>query len=142
MYDLVDAVLSMKADIYRQQESQDPQTGSIVRKWYYYKTIPCHAKGMISNSKTERSGDFQQFNNKYANDQSVAIRTNERISLREKITNIRTQDDEVIWVELDFPTNTPTVYEVVGTTPMTEPFGGILAFNSMLKRSENQKIDL
>jgi hypothetical protein len=48
----------------------------------------------------------------------------------------------VIWTELDAPTETPTVFEVVGTTPITDPFGSVLGYNSTLKRSENQQIGI
>jgi hypothetical protein len=70
----------------------------------------------------------------------LQVRTAEKITLREKITNIRDLEGNVIWEELNFPTNTPTVYELMGTTPMTDPFGGVVAYNSTVKRSENQTI--
>jgi hypothetical protein len=70
----------------------------------------------------------------------LQIRTSEKIILREKITNIRDSEGTVIWEELNFPSNTPTVFEVMGVTPMTDPLGGILGYNSTVKRSENQTI--
>lgn len=138
----IDAVLSMKMDVYRQTDTQDPNTGAIKKEWNFYKSIPCHAKGVISNSSTTRSGDKQIFNNKYSNDQMIQVRTKEKLTLREKITNIRNIENIVIWTELDFPTETPTVFELVGTTPITDPFGKIIGYNSSLKRSENQIIGL
>jgi len=36
--------------------------------------------------------------------------------------------------------NTPTVFEVISSTPITDPFGNVLAYNSVAKRSENQEI--
>jgi hypothetical protein len=130
----------MKMDVYRQFDSQNPDTGAIIKEWHYYKTLPCHAKGVISNSATARSGDRQSFSNKYNNEQVIQIKTVEKITLREKITNITDKNNNVIWEELNFPTNTPTVFEVVGTTPVTDPFGTVIAYNSVLKRSENQQI--
>jgi hypothetical protein len=130
----------MKMDVYRQFDSQNPDTGAIIKEWQYYKTLPCHAKGIISNSATARSGDRQSFSNKYDNEQVIQIKTVEKITLREKITNITDKNNNVIWEELNFPTNTPTVFEVVGTTPVTDPFGTVIAYNSVLKRSENQQI--
>lgn len=142
MYDLIDSVLSMKMDVYRQSELQDPDTGAIVKQWNYYKTIDCHAKGIISNSATTRSSDKQIMSNKYSNEQVVQIRTLERILFREKITNIRNKDGIVIWSEINFPTETPTVFEVMGSTPITDPFGDVVAWNTTIKRSENQQIGL
>lgn len=142
MYDLLDGVLSMKMDVYKQTDSQDSETGAIKKDWMFFKTLDCHAKGVISNSGTSRNSDRQSFDNRYLNDQVIQIRTIDRISLREKITNIRDVDNLVIWTELNFPTETPTVFEVTGTTPVTDPFGRVLGYNSTLKRSENQLIGI
>jgi hypothetical protein len=124
MIDIMEAVLSMKMDI------------------YYYKTLDCHAKGVITNSATTRSGDKQIFSNKYNNEQVIQVRTSERLTAREKITNIRDSNEEAIWTELNYPSDTPTVFEIIGTTPITDPFGQVLAYNSTLKRSENQQIGI
>jgi hypothetical protein len=130
----------MKMDVYKQFDSQNSETGAIVKEWTYHKTVPCHAKGIISNSATTRSGDRQSFSNKYDNEQVIQIKTIEKITLREKVTNITDKNNNVIWEELNFPTSTPTVFEVVGTTPVTDPLGSVIAYNSVLKRSENQQI--
>ena len=130
----------MKMDVYRQFDTQNPDTGAIIKEWQYYKTVDCHAKGVVSNSATTRSSDKQIFDNRYVNDQIIQVRTSERITAREKITNIRDIDGNVIWIEINFPTETPTVFEVMGTTPITDPFGRVLAYNSAMKRSENQTI--
>ena len=140
MFDLIDSVLSMQLDVYRQYEIQDTDTGAIKREWNYHRTIDCHAKGVISNSATTRSSDKQVFSNKYMNDQIIQVRTSEKLTMREKVTNIRDASGNVIWAESNFPTETPTVFEVIGTTPVTDPFGTVIAYNSSMKRSENQQI--
>lgn len=142
MNNLIESVLSMQMDIYVQGDNQDPNTGALKKYWQYEKTIPCHAKGIISNSATVRSGDNQIMSNKYKNDQVIQVRTLDRITMREKISNIRNEDGVVIWTELNFPTETPTVFEVIGVTPITDPFGKVIAWNSSLRRSENQQIEL
>ena len=140
MFDLIDSVLSMQLDVYRQSEIQDADTGAIKREWNYHRTLDCHAKGVISNSATTRSSDKQVFSNKYMNDQIIQVRTSEKLTMREKVTNIRDTAGNVIWAETNFPTETPTVFEVIGTTPVTDPFGTVIAYNSSMKRSENQQI--
>ncbi len=142
MNNLVDSVLSMRLDVYRQYDIQDPDTGAIKKDWNYYKTISCHAKGVISNSATTRSSDKQIFSNKYINDQIIQVRTTDRLITREKVTNICDQEGNPIWTEINFPTETPTVFEVMGTTPITDPFGRVIGYNSSMKRSENQQIGL
>lgn len=139
--DLISSVMPMKLDVYRQIDTQDANTGAIKKQWVYYKTLMCHAKGVISNSATKGNSDVQTMGNRYLNEQLVQVRTLEKLTLREKITNIRNKDGVVIWTELDTPNNEPTVFEIKGTTPLTDPFGSILAYNSIMKRSENQAIE-
>lgn len=130
----------MKMDIYRQTEMQDLDTGSIKREWNYVKTVECHAKSMISNSATATGGNFQAFREKYLNTQVVTVRTAERLSFHDKVTNICDSEGTVVWTELDYPSDTPTVFEVIGVTPLTDPFGRVISYNTMMKRSENQQI--
>ena len=140
MRSIVDSVLSMNLDVYRQSEVQDPDTGAILKGWNYHRTLACHAKGIISNTATSGSGNKQVFSNKYMDEQVIQIRTSEKLTAREKVTNIRDAEDNVIWQEINYPNDTPTVFEVMGTTPMTDPFGRVIAYSSSLKRSENQQI--
>jgi hypothetical protein len=142
MLDLIDSILIMKLDLYRQFDAQDPNTGAIIKSWSFYKTIDCHAKGIISNSSSSSTNDRQVFGNKYSNQQMIQIRTAEKISYREKITNIRDAKNKAIWSEINFPSDTPTVFEVVGSTPITDPFGNVVGFNTTLSRSENQQIGI
>ena len=94
--DLIESLLTMKLDIYRQTEEQDVNTGAIKKQWNYYDTISCSAKGVISNSTSSRAGDKQVIGNKYSNEQYLEIRTLQRLTNRDKISNIRTLNDDVI----------------------------------------------
>lgn len=140
--ELVSSVLPLKLDLYIQSDAQDEYTGAIKKEWNYYTTVNCSAKGVISNATTTRTGDRQVLGNKYKYDQFVEIRTIEKINVRHKITNIRNQKGAFIWTELDYPTETPTVFEVVGMTPITDPFGTVIAYNTTAKRSENQQVGI
>jgi len=142
MLDLIDSILVMRLDLYRQSDSQDPNTGAILKSWNFYKTLDCHAKGIISNSSSSGTNDRQIFGNKYTNQQMIQVRTSEKITYREKVTNIRDAKNKSIWTEIDFPTETPTVFEVVGSTPITDPFGNVVGYNTTLSRSENQQIGI
>lgn len=138
--DIVASLLQMQLDLYVQTDAQDPDSGALKKEWHYTKTLPCSAKGVVSNAASTRSADRQIINNKYQNEQFVEIRTTEKINNRHKLTNIRNKKGVVIWTELNYPTETPTVFEVVGVTPITDPFGEVIAYNTLVKRSENQDI--
>lgn len=138
--DIVASMLQMQLDLYVQIDKQDPDTGALIKEWHYTKTLPCSAKGVVSNAASTRSADRQVINNRYQNEQYVEVRTVDKINIRHKITNIRNKRNQVIWTELNYPTETPTVFEVFGVTPITDPFGEIIAYNTLLRRSENQAI--
>ncbi len=140
MNNLVDSIFNMKVDVYLQEDYQDQNTGAIKKSWIYSKTIPCFAKGMISNSSSARGGDSQVISAKYTDKQTIEIRTQSRLTYRQKITNLRDSSGNVIWFELNYPNDTPTVFEIVSSTPITDPFGTLMAYNSIAKRSENQTI--
>ena len=140
--DIVSSVLPLYLDLYTQTDVQDPNTGAIKKEWNYSETLPCSAKGVISNSTSSRNSDNQILGTKYKNEQMLQIRTISKISIRHKITNIRDKNGTPVWTELDYPSDTPTVFEVFGVTPITDPFGTVLGYNSIAKRSENQNIGI
>ena len=141
MFDVVDGLMTMKMDIYRQQEQQDPDTGAMIREFSYIKTIDCYARGIITQSGT-KGNDRQKFSNKYSNDQYVETRTSERLTPRDKVKNIRDVNGKPIWYELNYPNDTGTVFDVMGTTPISDPFGNVVGYNSSLERAENQQIGI
>lgn len=140
--DILESLLPYKVDLYVQYDLQDPETGSINKEWQYFKTIDCSAKGVVSNSTSTRANDRQQLSNRYTLEQFIQMRTIEKITVRHKLTNIRNKDGEYIWTELNYPTETPTVFEVVGVTPINDPFGTNIGYNITAKRSENQGIGI
>jgi hypothetical protein len=140
MNDLINSIFSMNLDVYIQEDYQDPDTGAIKKSWIYSDSIPCFAKGIISNSSSARGGDNQTMAAKYVDKQTLEIRTMSRLTYRQKVTNIRDSQGNVIWFELNYPNDTPTVFEITSSTPITDPFGNLMAYNSIAKRSESQII--
>ena len=141
MFEVVDGLMTMKMDVYRQSERQDPNTGAMIREFSYIKTIDCYARGIITQSGT-KGNDRQKFSNKYSNDQYIETRTSERLTFRDKVKNIRDVNGNPIWYELNYPSDTDTVFDVMGITPISDPFGNIVGYNSSLERAENQQIGI
>lgn len=140
--ELIASILPMQLDLYIQTNSQDPNTGAMSKEWNYNQTLSCSAKGNISNSGASQGSDRQVIDNKYTNHQMIQIRTIEKINIRHKITNIKNKNGGYPWTELNYPLETPTVFEVVGTTPISDPFGNIIGYSTTAKRSESQKIGI
>ena len=63
--------------------------------------------------------------------------TNEVITRRDRITDIRDSKGNLIWIEEE-STDRPTVFEVTGVTPVTDPFGVHITNFSLLQRAQNQ----
>jgi hypothetical protein len=141
MFDVVDGLMTMKMDVYRQSERQDSNTGAMVREFSYIKTIDCYARGVITESRN-RSNDNQKFSNKYSNNQYIEVRTSDRLTARDKVKNIVDVNGKPIWYELNYPNDTDTVFDVIGTTPIADPFGNVVGYNSSLQRAENQQIGI
>lgn len=139
---LIASILPMQLDLYIQTNSQDPNTGAMSKEWNYSQTLSCSAKGNISNNGVSQGSDRQVIDNKYTNHQMIQIRTIEKINIRHKITNIKNKNGGYLWTELNYPSETPTVFEVVGTTPISDPFGNIIGYSTTAKRSESQKIGI
>ena len=140
--DIIEGVLPMRLDIYVQSDTQDINTGAILKEWNYIESVDCYAKGIVSNSTSSRNSDRQTFDNRYKNEQMIQIRTIKKLNIRHKITNIKNKNGTYVWTELDYPSETPTVFEITGVTPITDPFGEVLAYNTIAVRSENQQIGL
>jgi len=139
--DLVGSMLPLMLDIYRQSVIQDPDTGALNRVWQLHKTINCSAKGNISNSSSARgSNQRTKFGQDYKNLNEIQIRTEHYISFRDKVGNIRQQDGKPIWTEIDSPNNTPTIFDITGSTPILDPYGREIAWNLIAARSENQRL--
>lgn len=110
MNNLIDSLLSMKLDVYRQIDSQDTNTGAIKRMDFIKQWIAMQR--VISNSATSRGSDRQVFSNRYSNEQILQIRTLDRLTARDKITNIRDSSNRPIWTEINYPNETPTVLKL------------------------------
>lgn len=59
------------------------------------------------------------------------------------LTNIRDANGNVIWDESSGPrAGRPTLYEIATFTAIAGPFGGIEYYKLVVRRSENQAVDL
>jgi hypothetical protein len=59
------------------------------------------------------------------------------------ITNIRDANGTVIWDESSGPrAGKPTLYEIATFTAIAGPFGGVEFYRLVVRRSENQAVDL
>jgi hypothetical protein len=133
----VEAKYAMLADVYRVQQKRDENTGEIKRQWIYAETISCLAKSIISSGVRTPSND-RTIDNRYIIEEIIKINTVEKLSRNSKITNIRDLNGLVLWEEAEVLNNPPTMFSIVGSTPIVDAFGQILEYETTLQRSEIQ----
>lgn len=130
----------MKMDIYERITTQDENTGALKKTWGFRSTQSCLARGQVSNSATS-PGSNDKVGERYFNNEFIKIESPIRLSKTQRITNIRNQENEYIWIEQDSYTQDPTVFDVLGCIPVMDPFGSIISYNVTAKRSEVQSLE-
>jgi hypothetical protein len=163
---LTSARFNMKADILRQNittpNPPDPEgewtykqdeSGEIIRVWQPGSDNPdtveneaaglesfrCEARGIIDGG-IRVAGTTERFTEIYENVDYVKISfpASVRISKRDRITNIRDPKGNIIWKEEEQPSAPPTVFNVMGVTPVIDPFGRHIESQALLERAERQ----
>lgn len=130
-------------------ERQNPDTGEIERVWVVdtdpvtpgdqIMEVPCMVKavlgsgmGIAGQERINNDGVYQKLDSA-----RMWFPANYVITDRDRVTNIKNQDGIVLWKEEEFD-NAPTIFDVVGVAPITDPFGNLMEQVAILKRSEVQ----
>jgi hypothetical protein len=129
--------------------AQDADSGAISREWVAddpstdniegnsITNVKCIAKSALGSSL--RSAE--QFDAKYLDNDwikiSVSAMTN--ITMRDKVTNIRTFSGSVIWSEEESTGNLPTVFDVMRVSPVIDAFGNVVEKSVIAMRAEVQQ---
>lgn len=133
---------------------QDPDSGEIIRVWQpsdagtttpttdddvALESFDCIARGIVDGGirvagTTERFGELYE-NVDYV---SMTVGPKTKITKRDRITNIRDRHGVIIWKEEEQPGSPPTVFSVLGVTPIPDPYGSLIEQRVMLERAERQ----
>jgi hypothetical protein len=137
---------------------QDPISGDISRKWTATdpdvpsateEEILCMVEGIVDGG-IRVAGTTERFTNIYENVDwaRMTFSKNVLLSKRDRITNIRSvATGEVLWKEEETATYNPstkvytavpTTFEILGVTPITNPFGNVTEYIALLQRAEIQ----
>ena len=139
----ISTIMTMYADIYIQENTQNSDTGSIERHWEYSKTVRCLIEPSKSNGSSTR-GDGKQFSNGTVGYHETLILRGKfvtQLSKRWRVSNIRSSDNQVIFNQNDLIGNVPTIFEVFSCHPMTDPFGRFSHYDVTLERVNVQNND-
>lgn len=132
-------------------QSQDPDTGELVRVWRedtdlntagtQSKRIKCKVRGIISkttrgegtSTKITAAGLLEDTDYVMMDFGPHVI-----LSKRDRITNITSRKGKLLWAEEEI-SGLATIFQVMGVTPMFDPFGTHIANHALLARAEVQK---
>ena len=164
---LTSARFNMKADVLRQSATseapetsggdwtttQHPDSGEIIRVWQSgttdqgtpddssddLETFACIARGIIDGG-VRVAGTTERFGQLYDGVDYVQITfpASVRISRRDRITNIRDNQGNIIWAEEERTDQAPTIFSVRGVIPVVDPFGRHVENAALLERAETQ----
>ena len=142
----VASVMNMSAEILSQQNKQDPNTGAIAREWVYKKKIQCKAEpikatGSSSKNDNKSFGTTNNAQGGYNEGFLLKVKTLELLSKRWRIVNIRSSDNQQVFVEIDRYGQPDTVFEVVASHAVLDPFGKVSYYEATLQRVPVQNND-
>lgn len=131
----------------------DPDSNEIIRVWVsagddpdtpdvennVLKSFKCIARGIVDGG-INAAGTTERLSEVYEAADFVRIwfPPNTPITRRDRITNIRDKKGNIIWREEERTDNAPTIFSVVGVTPLIDPFGKHMESMALLERVEAQ----
>ena len=142
-----DFMFPMEADIYHPIVEQGA-IGNVRKTWVLDRTIGCS----LNPAGTAFKEDVKP-NVNITQEMILLGRTREdiRISSRDAnnaitnvvVTNIRDRNCNQLYIETSGPrAGKATIFEVATNEPFAGPFGGVEYFKVILRRSENQAVDI
>jgi hypothetical protein len=137
----------MYADVYMQQNYQDPDSGAIGREWVYEKTLQCKIEPMKSRGSSNK-GDSKTFdrtasgvNGGYQETLILRMKSLELLSKRWRINSIKSSDGKQVFVEIDRFGQPDSVFEVISSHAVLDPFGIVSHYEATLQRVPVQNND-
>lgn len=133
------------------ENKQDPETGEIIRIWVIEdadpsapgvqeKQVKCIVRGILDGG-IRVAGTTERFTPQGIIESVDYIKmqfpASVIITKRDRVTNISNRHGIIIWREEEHD-NAPTVFDVLGVTPVTDPFGNLIEWSALLQRSEAQ----
>jgi len=142
----ISSIMNITADIMIQQNTQNENTGVIAREWLYQKTIQCKIEPIKSRGASI-NGDNKVFtpgNNStagYDEGLMIKMKTLQLLSKRWRINNIRSSNGKQVFVEIDKYGDPDTIFEVMSSHAVMDPFGKVSYYEATLKRVPTQNND-
>ena len=115
----------------------DENTGAVLRKWVYDHTMQCKVEPIKvagSSTRTDNKKFMPTKEGDYTEKFQLKIKCNLLLSKRWRIQNIRSSDNKPVYVEIDRLDQPDTIFEVVQSHAVLDPFGKISYYEVTLQR--------
>jgi hypothetical protein len=127
---------------------QDPESGAIERVWVETDPddpnasaliIECEVKPII-NSGMKGAGTTEEWGSRVFDVEWVKMTFSAKdvLSRRDQITEIRDSTGALMWQEEEISGTVPTKFNIVGVTPIADPFGQHVENMALMRRAEVQ----
>jgi hypothetical protein len=130
----------MTASVYHQITDQDENNNSIKRKWVILKNISCSVVP-IRESGGSATSDNKIFTKEYKEELEIKMHSGEKLSKRWRVSDIRNNNMEELYKEIDRVSMPSTIFEVFASHPIFDIFGNIQYYENHLKRVMVQSND-
>jgi hypothetical protein len=138
--------MNMTAQVYKQKNKQDLNTGAIIREWSYEKTIQCKVEPITTKGSSTK-GDNKTFmpsdkaQGQYNENLQLKLKCLELLSKRSRIHYIRSNDGQQVYVEIDKYGDPDSIFEVTSSHAVLDPFGKISYYETNIQRVPVQDND-
>ena len=132
----IGSIMNMTADVLIQQNKQSTTSGTIKREWVYNQTIPCKiepVKGGAGSRYDNKRFDIGP-HNEYDEKLQLKMKCLIPMSKRWRISTVRSNDGQQVFVELDKYDNPDTIFDVTASHAVLDPFGRVAYYEVTLQR--------
>ena len=142
----ISSIMNMTAQVYKQKNKQDVNTGAIIREWSYDHTIQCKIEPIVTKGSST-GGDNKLFQpsdkaqGQYNENLKLKLKCLELLSKRSRIHYIKSSDGKPIYVEVDQYGDPDSIFEVTSSHAVLDPFGKISYYETNIQRVPVQNND-
>lgn len=142
-----DYIFPMLADVYYPIVEQGAY-GNVKKNWILDRSIACNFSvvGRAGAEEIKPNVNITQENallGRARNDIRISDRETQNSVTNVIITNIRDKHSNLIYKETSgVRAGKPTIYEIAAQEPIVGPFGNVEYYKLVIRRSENQAVDV
>ena len=134
---VIQSIMNMSADIYKQQNKQSSSSGTVRREWVYDRTVKCKIEPLKSSGGGNRY-DNKRFDigkhNEYDEKLQLKMKCMVPFSKRWRVSTIKSSDGKQVYVEIDKYDTPDTIFDVTASHAVLDPFGKVAYYEVTLQR--------